>query len=99
MCPPVPERWEEERDEQGEVVAPEPGVIPAEFSGVCLPIALRTLFPFIPVRTGGGKREEKRRNRVRGEKQRGRNTRNIGRVSEVTMLLGVILQVRRERQY
>ncbi len=47
---PVPERCEEERDEQGEVVAPEPAVlITLECSGVCRPIADRMLFPFIPV--------------------------------------------------
>lgn len=47
---PVPERCEEERDEQGEVVAPEPAVfITLECSGVCRLIADRMLFPFIPV--------------------------------------------------
>ena len=46
---PVPERCEEERDEQGEVVAPEPAVlITPDCSGVCRPIADRMLFPFIP---------------------------------------------------
>lgn len=50
VWPPVPERCEEEREEQGDVVAPEPGVIPAEFSGVCRLIALKILFPFIPTR-------------------------------------------------
>lgn len=46
---PVPERCDEERDEHGEVVAPEPAVlITAECSGVCRPIADRMLFPFIP---------------------------------------------------
>lgn len=50
VWPPVPERCEEEREEQGDVVAPEPGVIPAEFSGVCRLIALKILFPLIPTR-------------------------------------------------
>lgn len=46
---PVPERCEEERDEQGEVVAPVPAVlITLECSGVCRPIADRMLLPFIP---------------------------------------------------
>lgn len=48
VWPPVPDRCEEEREEQGDVVAPEPGVIPAEFSDVCRLIALKILFPFIP---------------------------------------------------
>lgn len=52
MCCPVPERREEVRDEDGEVVAPEPVVfITLECSGVCLPIAQRMLFPFIPIGT------------------------------------------------
>lgn len=34
VWPPVPERCEEERDEHGDVVAPEPGVMPAELSAV-----------------------------------------------------------------
>lgn len=47
---PVPERCEEERDEQGEVVAPDPAVlITLECSGVGRPMADRMLFPFIPV--------------------------------------------------
>lgn len=60
MWPPVPDRCEEERDEQGDVVAPEPGVIPTEFSGVCRLIALKILFPFIPTRKKSGteKKEE-----------------------------------------
>lgn len=45
---PAPERCEEERDEQGEVVAPEPAVV--ECSGVGRPMADRMLFPFIPVK-------------------------------------------------
>ena len=46
---PVPECCDEERDEQGEVVAPEPAVlITLECSGVCRPIADRMLLPFIP---------------------------------------------------
>lgn len=50
VCCPIPERSEEVRDDDGEVVAPEPGVfITLECSGVCLPIAERILFPFIPV--------------------------------------------------
>lgn len=49
MWTPVPERCEEEREEHGEVVAPEPAVpIKLECSGVCRPIADRMLFPFIP---------------------------------------------------
>lgn len=52
VCCPIPERSEEVRDEDGEVVAPEPVVfITLECSGVCLPIAERILFPFIPVGT------------------------------------------------
>lgn len=52
VCWPVPERSEEVRDEDGEVVAPEPVVvITLECSGVCLPIAERILFPFIPIGT------------------------------------------------
>lgn len=53
VCWPVPERSEEVRDDDGEVVAPEPVVfITPECSGVCLPIAERILFPFIPIGTG-----------------------------------------------
>jgi len=48
VCPPVPERCEEEREEQGDMVAPEPGVNPAECSGVSRPMALKILFPFMP---------------------------------------------------
>lgn len=50
VWPPVPECCEEERDEQGEVVAPAPAVvITLECSGVCRPMADRMLFPFIPI--------------------------------------------------
>ncbi len=60
VWPPVPERCEEEREEQGDVVAPEPGVIPAEFSGVCRLIALKILFPFLPTRKKVAQENEKR---------------------------------------
>ena len=54
VWPPVPERCEEDREEQGEVAAPAHAAITVECSGVCLPMAVRMLFPFIP---GGGERE------------------------------------------
>lgn len=61
---PVPERCEEEREEQGEVVAPEPAVlITAECSGVCRPMADRMLFPFIP---GSADRQRERVLRMEG---------------------------------
>lgn len=49
VWPPFPDRCEEERDEHGEVVAPEPAVLITLFSGVCRPMADRILFPFMPV--------------------------------------------------
>lgn len=59
---PVPECCEEEREEQGEVVAPEPAAVITLCSGVCRPMADRMLFPFIPVgayaeRKGLGEKE------------------------------------------
>lgn len=61
MWAPVPERCEEERDEHGEVVAPEPAaLITLECSGVCRPMAERMLFPFIPEDAHRGREERER---------------------------------------
>lgn len=68
VWPPVPDRCEEERDEHGEVVAPEPAV--PECSGVWRPIADRMLFPFIP---DGQEEEEEERNKKKKERRRRRN--------------------------
>lgn len=67
VCAPVPERCEEERDEQGEVVAPEPAVlITLECSGVGRLMADRMLFPFIPIsRNTEGVREKWKEKRQR----------------------------------
>lgn len=49
----------EVRGDDGEVVAPEPVVfITLACSGVCLPIAERILFPFIPVDGGKAFKQE-----------------------------------------
>lgn len=69
--PPVPDLWEDEREEQGEVVAPEPvAMTAAAWSGAWRAMALRMLLPFIP---GEGQREEER------EGERGREKEDRGR--------------------
>lgn len=77
VCWPVPERSEEVRDKDGEVVAPEPVVfIALECSGVCLPIAQRILFPFIPIGTVMEKKNhvgrDHQKQEEKGQQHRGR---------------------------